>query len=149
MRRAFEVRIPPQAAFSFFSDPNLAFERMASQFRVVWLDPIAGGSRFRLEAPNPRDICEGLVESYEPPNRLVFRIWPRDHPDRAGVAAYQFVPTPGGTRVVGSGVTQMGPILQLAAAVLKPLLAVVARRGERRLIQAAESAYQSGRLTGT
>ena len=147
MRRQFDVPVRPEEAFEFFSDPNRAFERSASAYRVTWSGPIATGARFWLDAPDPKDNCDGIVDAFEPPGQLAFRLWVRDHPDRGGTATYRFEPTEAGTRVDGVAETHMSRTLELAAALLRPLLALQARRGTRKLVGAIEAAYQTTRAS--
>jgi uncharacterized protein YndB with AHSA1/START domain len=143
MQQAFEVRVPPAIAFEFFSDPNHAFQRLAPQHRVTWDGPIRPGARFRLDSPNPADRCDGEVHIYEPPHRVSYRVWLRDRPDREGTAIIRFEPTADGTLVSGVMTASMSRLLELAARLLKPALAIQARRGTRRLIRMLESEYQA------
>lgn len=147
IRRQFDVPVRPEEAFEFFSDPNRAFERLASAYRVTWSGPIATGARFRLDAPDPNDSCDGILDASEPPVQLAFRLWVRDHPDRGGTATYRFEPTEAGTRVDGVAETHMSRTLEIAAALLRPFLALQARRGTRKLVGAIEAAHQTTRAS--
>jgi hypothetical protein len=147
MRGAFEVRAPRDAVFSFFADLNRPWTYLAPTFQVVVDGPVRQGATFRLSAPNARDDMDGVVEIHDPPSRLVLRVWPRLHPDRIGMAGYEFEATDIGTRVSGYAETRMSPLLQLAALVVRPFIWLEARRGMKRLVPIIEAEYRAGRLT--
>ena len=147
MRHEFEVRVPADAAFAFFSDPNRAFERSGSNLHVRWLEPIGPGARYQVDAPNPADDCDGVVDAYEPSRRLSIRMWSRRHPDRGGTTTLEFEPTPTDTLVKGILSTESSRSLELGALLLKPLLAGLSRRGMRRMAAVLEADYEAGRLS--
>lgn len=143
IRRVFTVRVPPKAAFAFFSDPGRAFDRLASTYHVTWKGPIEPGATFELVAPNPADHCAGVVEDYEPPRHLRYRLWVKDHPERGGVVMMDFEDTGEATEVAAVVETRMSPLLELAANFLRPWLAVQANRGTRKLVRSVESDYRA------
>jgi uncharacterized protein YndB with AHSA1/START domain len=145
VRQEFDVRVPADAAFAFFADPNHAFERLAPQLRARWDGSLGPGTTFRLEAPNPRDNCDGVVDDLDPPRRLSYRLWRRSDPDSAGTVTMEFEPTADGTHVVGVITTRMnGAALGVASRLLQPLLAIQARRGKAALIREVERYYSTG-----
>jgi uncharacterized protein YndB with AHSA1/START domain len=141
IRRVFDVHVPPEAAFAYFSDPNRAFERFAPDFVVRWAGPIQPGTMFQIDAPNPADSCDGVVDTYDPPRHLAYRIWVRKAPDRGGVVKIEVEPTRLGASVAAVMETKMSRTMELAAKVMRPWLAFQARRGTRKLVRALEVEY--------
>jgi uncharacterized protein YndB with AHSA1/START domain len=145
MRQEFDVRVPTDAVFAFFADPNHAFERLAPQLQARWDGPIGAGTAFHLEAPNPRDHCDGVVDALDPPRRLSYRLWRRTDPGSGGTVTMEFEPTAGGTHVLGVVTTRMnGTALEVASHLLRPLLARQARRGTAGLIRELERFHRTG-----
>jgi uncharacterized protein YndB with AHSA1/START domain len=146
IRHEFEVRVPPDGAFGFFSDPNRAFERLGTNLHVRWLEPIGPGARYEVDAGTHGDSYEGVVDRYEPPRRLRIRMWTRAQPDRGGTTEMEFEPTPTGTLVRATLSTEMGRFLELGAFVIRPLLSRQSRRGMERMASILEADDHAGRL---
>jgi uncharacterized protein YndB with AHSA1/START domain len=142
MRRSFQVRVPPDVAFAFISDPGRAFETLPG-YRVEWSGPIQPGATFIMVPPNPGDAAEGIVDEFEPPRHLSYRLWVRTHAERQGSVTMDFSPTADGTEVAAEINTQMGRLLELGAWALRPWLALQARRGTRVLVGILESEYRA------
>ena len=64
-RESFEVRVPIEVAFDFFSDPSQAFERRAPQFRVRWEGSIGSGSTFAIDGPNPSALGKAFDQKVD------------------------------------------------------------------------------------
>jgi uncharacterized protein YndB with AHSA1/START domain len=139
MQQQFEARVDPAAAFAFFANPERAFELFGPQFSVTWDGPIAAGTAFHVDTPNPTDRTDGVVEVFDPPHALAYRMWVKDHPDRGGEVTMTFEPTATGTRVRSATETRMTGALQVGAHLIRPWLAMRARQGTKRLIAALEA----------
>lgn len=140
-RESFEVRVPIEVAFDFFSDPSQAFERRAPQFRVRWEGSIGSGSTFAIDGPNPKDRTEGVVDAYEPPRRFVARMWLTRDPQLGGTISLTFAATPEGTLVSATSSTRMGALAELVTRVGWLILAIPARRGRNALVRGLEAEF--------
>jgi carbon monoxide dehydrogenase subunit G len=146
MRHEFEVRLPVEAAFGYLSDPNRAMELLDPRFRVEWEGSMAVGATFHLVAPNPKDHFDGVVEEFDQPRRVAYRLWSSIEPARGGTVQMDFAPTASGTRVVGITTTTLkGTAENVAQRLMRPALVILFRRGTKKLIRAIESAYQASR----
>jgi uncharacterized protein YndB with AHSA1/START domain len=146
MRHEFELRLPVETAFDYLSDPNRAMGLLDPRFRVEWEGPMEVGATFHLVAPNPKDHFDGVVEEFDRPRRVAYRMWVTSEPARGGTVEMDFLSTGSGTRVVGlANTTLKGAAENVAQRLLRPFLAIEFRRGTKRLIRAIESDHQASR----
>ena len=142
--RRFAVRVPAEIAFAYFSDPGRAFDRLAPQYHVTltWSGPIERGATFELRAPNPHDNCTGVVEEFQRPRHLSYRLWVTDDPERGGVVTMDFEGKTDTTEVEATIETRMSPGYEVAASLLRPLLVLLARRGIKKQVRILEEDYR-------
>lgn len=148
VHQQFELRVPIEAAFEYLSDPNRAMELLDPRFRVEWQGPMAVGTAFHLVAPNPKDHFDGAVDEFDPPRRVAYRMWVTSEPARRATVQMDFMPTASGTRIVGTAtMTGRGAAERAAQWVIRPFLAIVQRRGARKLVRAIESDYAAAQAS--
>jgi polyketide cyclase/dehydrase/lipid transport protein len=149
MSLAWNVRAPIEAVFHYYADPARMAAEVAPKSRVS-VEPdgeLHEGTVLTLRGPGIKSSFFFEVLSYEFPTRMEMRGWPQEHPERAAAAIYEFAEVDGGTRVTGVMETHLRPGLEFGMLLLRPLLAIGARRGNRKAVRLIEEHYRAGRLS--
>ncbi len=143
----YVVDAPLAAAYRYLSDPSLSAADVAPRSTVEPAGQVHQGDEITLDGPGLATPFRIQVTELVPPTRIAFRMSALDYPDRVSEASYELEAMGSQTRVTGTMETHLPSRLEVGARLIRPLLWLQARRGNRRIAAAIVRRHRAGELT--
>lgn len=144
LRAAFDVAVPREAVFGYYSDPERMLDFPASAV-IHTKDSGGAGMSFRVEMPKRDRDVKGEVE-YEAPSRITIRAWPVRRPDCVTTSAVEFHAVDGKTRVARAVDLPLSFVASAVMWLMLPVYRVHVRRKGRKAAAQIEDEHRRGRL---
>lgn len=147
MTISYLVNAPVEAVFRYLAHPAMTAADVAPRLSIEPGGMVGPGDVLTLDGPGLQGPWRVEVAELIPPRKITFRAFGTDHAGAGGLATYELEPAGNQTRVTGSMQTKLAGRLEFGARLMKPVLWLQARRGNRRIAAAIERRYGAGELT--
>jgi hypothetical protein len=147
MTLSYLVDAPVEAVFRYLANPAMAFADVTPRMSIDPGGPVRLGDILTVTAPGLKEPWQLEVVELVPLRKVTFRMFGTDQLGAGSTASYELQPAGDRTRVAGSMHTQLAGRLGLGARLMKPVIWVQARRGNRKIAAAIERRYRADELT--